>query len=100
MMKAPKADENPATLANTTIRKHKPTENTVKVSSDMNLRAQRKMVGTMKMPPRNHTTRKNPSFNMLETNCMPSNDLLTARVDRMTMSSTASKSSTTSSPMT
>ena len=38
MMKAPKADEKPAILAKTTIKKHKPTAKTVKVSSDMNLR--------------------------------------------------------------
>ena len=100
MMNAPKADEKPAKLAKTTIRKHKPTENTVNVSSDMNFLAQRNTVGTKKMPPMNHINRKKPSFNILETNCIPSKVLLTAKVDSMTISRTASRSSTTNSPMT
>ena len=99
-MNAPKADEKPATLAKTTIMKHKPTANTVKVSSDMNLRDHRSTVGTMKIPPMNHINRKNPSFNILVTSCMPSKVLLTAKVDKMTISKTASRSSTTNSPMT
>ncbi|MBR3081503.1 MAG: 50S ribosomal protein L10, partial [Clostridiales bacterium] len=41
-------------------------------ASDMNLRAQRSTVGTMKMPPKNQTTKKNPNFTILVTSCMPS----------------------------
>ena len=99
-MNAPNAEENPARLASTTIIKHNPTANTVSVSSDMNLRDQRSTVGTRKMPPTNHTNKKKPSFNILETNCIPSKVWLTAKVERITISKTASRSSTTNSPMT
>ena len=100
MMKAPKADEKPALLASHTMKKHSPTANTVRVSSDMNLRVNFRMDGMRKTPPMYQTSRKNTSFPTLNSSSLPSKVVLTAKVERTTIMRMAARSSTTSTPMT
>ena len=100
MTKAPKAVENPAKSANTTMPKQSPTATMHRVSSVIHLRIQRRKVGMRNMPKVNHTTRKKASLTMLSPNSPPLKLLLTLRVDRMTSSRTAMRSSTTSTAVT
>ena len=99
-MKAPKADEKPALLANQTIKKQRPTANTVSVSSDINLRDHFRTVGMRKTPPTYHTKRKNTRRKTLNSNSVPFKAVLTAKVERITIIRMAAKSSTTKTPMT
>src|SRR5690606_22902278 len=100
MMKAPNGAEKPTYVASTTINKHKPSEITSIVSSFSNLRAHFKKVGSRKMPEINHTHRKNNNLRTEVSISVPSNSLLTARVDNITISTTATRSSITSTPNT
>ena len=100
MIKAPRADEKPALLANQTMKKHRPTANTVNVSSVMNLRAHLRIVGMRNTPPTYHTKRKKTSRTTLIINSLPSKAVLTARVESITIIRIAAKSSTTNTPMT
>ena len=98
--KAPKAVENPAKSAKTTMPKQSPTATMHSVSSDIHLRIQRKKEGMRKMPKVNHTMRKKISLTMLMPSWAPSNRRLTLRVERITNSNTATRSSTTSTAVT
>ena len=82
------------------MKKHRPTANTVKVSSDMNLRAHLRMVGMRNTPPTYHTNRKKTRRTTLIINSFPSKVALTAMVESTTIIKMAAKSSTTRTPIT
>ena len=93
MMKAPNAAENPTEDAITTMPKHKARAVISMVSLLINDFTLRRNSGMRKMPTTNQRTRKNMSFRMDMSICVPSNSLLTANVESITMSTMAKMSS-------
>ena len=100
MINAPRADEKPALVAKTTIRKHRPMATKRSVSLLRYFFIFLSRVGIRYIPQTNHITRKNPNLATIIASSLPSKDLLTAKVERITMSKMANKSSKTSIPNT
>ena len=93
MTKAPKAAENPTVEAATTIPKHRAKERISSVSSFISGFNLRRMSGMRKIPTVNHKTRKKPNCKMEPSICVPSNSLVTASVESITISTMANMSS-------
>ena len=93
MTKAPKAAEKPTAEANTTMPKQRARAVMSKVSSFINGFAFLKNSGIRKMPTTNHRTRKNPNCRIDVSICVPSNSLLTASVESITINTIARMSS-------
>ena len=93
MMKAPKAAEKPTLDAVTTMPKHRARAVMSRVSSFMRGFILRRNIGMRYMPTVNHKMRKKPSCSMEVSIWVPSNSLLTARVESITMSTMARISS-------
>ena len=70
------------------------------VSLPIHLELRRKTSGTIKMPTTNQSTRKKPSFKKLCKSSVPSNWLLTAIAESITMSKMPKMSSKMSTPST
>ena len=100
IMKAPSAAENPVRVANTTIPRQSPSETISKVSLFISRFAFFKKNGRINIPIRNHRIRKKTTFNTLINSSSPTNSLLTAIVERMTIIRIAIRSSTTNVPNT
>jgi len=94
--KAPRAAENPLLTEKITIRKHRPMAMTSSNSSLMKRLMRLKMLGSTKMPTVNQMMRKNDNLRMLRSISSPLTVLLIAMDDRITMSTTAKRSSTMS----
>jgi hypothetical protein len=73
IINAPRAAENPTCTASKTIRRHSAIETTSKVSSFNKLFALFKNVGIKKMPPTNHSVKKNKSFKIWILKSTPEN---------------------------
>ena len=93
MTNAPNAAEKPTAEANTTMPKHMARAVMSSVSSFMSFFAFFRKSGMRYMPTTNHNTRKKPNCRMELSICVPSNSLLTARVESITISTMASISS-------
>ena len=93
MTKAPKAELNPARVAMTAIRKHRPSETITSVSSVINRRVFLRNSGIKKMPTTNQRMRMKPSRRMLISSSLPPSDFPPAMVDSITIITIASTSS-------
>ena len=101
MMNAPRAAEKPSLVASTTMPRHRPMEDTTKVSSFISFCAHLKKLGTRYMPRTNHSTRKNTRRAMLKSSSaeeMP--EAATAMVDSITIITMPAISSTMRMPNT
>jgi hypothetical protein len=100
IMKAPSAAEKPVRVASTTIARQSPRETINRVSLFINRFAFFRKNGRMNIPTRNHKIRKKATFRTLIKSSSPTNSLLTAIVERMTIIRIAIRSSTTKVPNT
>ena len=94
--KAPNAAENPDLIEKSTMAKHSPMAIMSICSSLMNRLNRLNNVGIMKMPAVNHMIKKNDNLRMLPTISWPLTLLLMAIEDKITIKTTANKSSTMS----
>ena len=94
MTNAPSAAENPDLMENSTIAKHRPMAMMSICSSLMYRLNFLNVVGIMKMPTVNHMIRKNDNLRMLTTISPPLTLLFSAIDDKITIITTANRSST------
>ena len=100
MIKAPRAAENPVSVASTTIPRHSPRATTNNVSSFINFLTFFNIKGMINIPIRNQRTRKKITLKTLMMSSSPANCWLTAMVESNTIINIATRSSTTSVPNT
>ncbi|MNY31531.1 hypothetical protein D3C86_1656980 [compost metagenome] len=100
MINAPNAGEKPAWEDKTTIKKHRDNETTSNVSSFRYFFKRLKIVGRKNIPETNHRTRKNTNFRIDRIISVPSNERLMETVDKITIKTTATRSSIIKAPNT